>query len=180
MQLVRKSAGALMGRKLAEVRYYEIPFGLTEDRRWERDLAHLVDYGLDLVTDQGTFAVTWTAQEAVGYRIDCTPGPLLDRRLDRVQVSHVEDAEPWSSSVGSVVETVAVHESFSSSFGEQWVRFPLALTIKFTTGQTICLVFGSWHGVDKAIFPTGNDIVIIWKRESVPILLPFLAGEIQL
>jgi hypothetical protein len=180
VQLVRESTSALIGRQLVEVRYYKIPFGLTQDRPWDWDLAHLVDYGVDLVTDQGTFGITWTPQEEVGYRIDCTTGPLLDRRSNEVQVSHVEESEPWSSLIGSVVQAVEVTEFFSTSFGKEWVSFPLALTITFTTGRTICLVSGSWHGDDKAIFPTGNDIVIIWKKESIPILLPFLADQIQL
>ena len=176
VEYVEESAGALIGRRLAEVRYYTIPFGLSDVRPWERELAHRVDYGVDLVTDQGTFGITWTAQEVVGYRIDCVSGPLLDVRDNEVQVSHVEGAEPWATLIGSTIESVEVLQ-LSVSLGEKTGSFPVALSLTFASGVALHLVSGSWDGDEKSIFPTGNDIVVIWKSESLAVLAPFLTSE---
>jgi hypothetical protein len=176
VQYVEESARALIGGHLAEVRYYAIPFGLSDLRPWERELAHRVDYGVDLVTDQGTFGITWTAQEVVGYRIDCVSGPLLDVRDNEVQISHVERTEPWAALIGSTIESIEVHQ-LSVSLGEETGIFPVVLSVTFTSGVTLIFISGSWDGDEKPIFPTGNDIVVIWKSESLAALAPFLTSE---
>ena len=176
VKYVEESAAALIGAELAEVRYYGIPFGLTDARPWECDLAHRVDYGVDLVTDRGTFGITWTPQADVGYRIDCVPGPILNVRHNEVQVTHVENAEPWAALVGSTVESVEVHQ-LSVTLVEKTGSFPTALSLTFASGDPVCLISGSWDGDQKPIFPTGNDIVIIWKSESLLVLAPFLTPE---
>jgi hypothetical protein len=176
VQYVEVSAARLIGSQLAEVRYYGIPFGLSDARPWECELAHRVDYGVDLVTDRGTFGITWTSQEVVGYRIDCVSGPLLDVRPNEVQVSHVENAEPWASLIGSAVEAVEVHE-LSVKLGEKTGTLPTALTLTFASGAFVCFIGGSWDGDEKPIFPTGNDVVIVWKSDSLLVLAPFLTPD---
>jgi hypothetical protein len=174
VQYVWESVQVLNGAHLAEVRYYEIPFGLSDTRPWERELAHLLDYGVDLVTDRGTFGITSISQEIVGYRIDCIPGPVLDARDNEVQVSHVEYHEPWAALVGSTIESVEVHQ-LSVAPAEKTGTFPTALSLTFASGVVVSLISGSWDGNEKPIFPTGDDIVVVWKSESLSTLAPFLA-----
>jgi hypothetical protein len=42
------------------------------------------------------------------------------------------------------------------------------------SARTVWFVCGSWDGDAKPVFPTGKDIVVIWERESIPIVAPFL------
>ncbi|HEX3793428.1 MAG TPA: hypothetical protein VHV57_02890 [Acidimicrobiales bacterium] len=175
VQYVEESAQALVGACLAEVRYYGMPFGFDGIRPWERTLAHLLDYGVDLVTDQGTYGITWTSQAVVGYRIDLVRGPLLDVRNNEVQVTHVEYAEPWTALVGSTIESVVVHQ-LEVTGGEETGVFPTGLSLTFASGVVIHMVSGSWDGDEKPIFPTGDDIIVIWKDESLSKLAPFLEG----
>lgn len=175
VQYVEETARALIGACLAEVRYYGMPFGFDGSRPWERTLAHLLDYGVDLVTDQGTYGITWTSQAVVGYRIALVRGPLLDVRSNEVQVTHVGNAEPWATLVGSTIEAVWVHQ-LEVTVGEESGVFPTGLSVTFASGVVIHLVSGSWDGDEKPIFPTGDDIVVIWKDESLLKIAPFLEG----
>jgi hypothetical protein len=176
VQWVEETTAGLVGSELAEVRYYEMPFGFTEERPWIRELAHLVDYGVDLVTDRGTFGITWTAQDVGGYGLDCVRGPLLNKRENEVQVSHVEDAEPWSNLIRSTIRAVELH-LLPITFGERTADFVVALTLHFSPTAGICFVCGSWDGDEKPVFATGDDIVVIWKSESIPILTPYFEGQ---
>jgi hypothetical protein len=174
VEAVGAGAAMLLGSQLAEVRYFGLPVGFTDRPWWERDRAHSVDYGLDLVTSEGTYAVTWVPESIGGYGLDLAKGSLLERRSNEVQVAHVEDSEPWVSQIGSEICTANLHV-FPFTFGERTGDRVVALSIQFSTGFGVCLVCGSWDGDDSPIFVTGDDIVVIWKNETVSVVIPGLA-----
>lgn len=175
---IESEAAALVGSVLQEVRYYEIPFGLREDHPWDHDAAHVLDFGVDLVTDRGTVGITWKQYGNFGYGLDLVKGPLLDTRANAVQVCHAEDASPWHLFQGQLITVAKVHWFEAGIVGEDLVNAPIALTIACETGKTIALVCSNWNGPGQPLFPTGNDVVVLWTTESLQVLVPYLPDDL--
>ncbi len=171
---VDSAARSLIGSELGEVRYYEIPFGLAIVRPWERDVAHVTDYGVDLVTDRGTVGITWTQYGSYGYGLDIISCPILEVRSNDVQISYVEDAPPWNELSGQVIDGFELHWHRVTWTGQEPVTAPFAVVIRLANGKHVAFVCGSWNGPDQPVFPTGDDIVVIWKPGPLSILVPDL------
>jgi hypothetical protein len=176
-QEVEVTANRLVGRQLHGVRYYEIPFGLTDTRPWDHAIAHVLDYGLDLETDQGIVGITWAQYESFGYALDIVAFPLLDVRANEVQVSRVEEHPPWDRLLGPVIRRVEI-EWYENPWGGEPESAPVALSLQFESGESPAVVCGGWNGPDQPIFPTGNDIVALWRPECLPSLVPYLTNQL--
>jgi hypothetical protein len=55
---------------------------------------------------------------------------------------------------------------------------PAAVALRFSGGISIAVVCGSWNGPDRPVFPTGDDIVVLWQPGTLPGLAPFLPGDL--
>ena len=178
IQAVGAGAAKLLGSLiLAEVRYYGLPVGSTDRPWWERDrLTGWMSTDLTLSRAEGTYALTWVPKDIGGYSLDIATGSLPERRSNEVRVAHVEDAEPWASQIGSEIRRADLHV-FPFTIGERTADRVVAVSIQFSTGFGICFVCGSWDGDALTIFVTGDDIVVIWKNESVSVLIPGLEAS---
>jgi hypothetical protein len=72
-------ARELAGRCLDDVRYYSLPYGMTDKPTWDRDVAHVAGYGIDLVTAKGATGITRAAYGNSGYGLQLSRSPLLAR-----------------------------------------------------------------------------------------------------
>ena len=52
---------------------------MTDKPTWDRDVAHVADCGIDLVTAKGATGITWAAYGNSGYGLQLSRSPLLTR-----------------------------------------------------------------------------------------------------
>jgi hypothetical protein len=168
---VEAAAAGLVGRRLDRVRYYTLPYGMTESPSWDHRDAHATDYGLDLITDQGIVGITWIQYGNFGYGLRILAEPLVSV-LHRAEFTSVDHELPWSAIAGSPVTSAVVHR-IEWTMGAETYRGPMALTLGFADALAIVLACGSWRGTEESVFPTGDDIVVVWKPETAAVLLPY-------
>jgi hypothetical protein len=169
-------AGELVGQRLLGLRYYTLPYGMTRTPAFDLDAAHVADHGVDLVTKHATVGVTSTAYGASGYGLDLRGAPLLTD-LERGEFHHVEQLEPWVQLVGQKITATNVHWLHPDTQTEDAPRIPAALTVRFANGVDVALICGAWRGPTTAIFPTGDDLVVLWKAEAFHTLAPWLSAS---
>jgi hypothetical protein len=49
----------------------------------------------------------------------------------------------------------------------------VALILRFAAAASIVIACGSWGGPQEPLFPTGDDIVVLWQPGTLPVLAPF-------
>jgi hypothetical protein len=174
--LLEEHASRLLGLRLRSVRYYNIPFGLTDTPNWDHGSAHIADFGVDLITDQGTVGVTWTNDITV-YGLGIVAGPLIERLSSSVQVTNVADQEPWTSLEGHEIASVKLHW-VEWHFPQQRPTSPFALELGFADSGGVLLVSGKWNGPNKPIFTGGDDITVLWRNDSLRVLVPQIADDV--
>jgi hypothetical protein len=80
---IEATARELTGRQVDDVCYYTLPYGMTDRPAWDRDVAHAVDYGIDLITSGGTMGITWSQHGQFGYGLHLVPRSPPDRAVPR-------------------------------------------------------------------------------------------------
>jgi hypothetical protein len=126
---VESAAGNLVGRRLSQIRYYTLPYGMTDKPAWDFDFSHSVDYGVDIVTLEGTTGITWTQFGDFGYGLVLLDGPIVTE-IDQAQFCSVERHEPWAPLVGEEITSCKVHWLESGIKGRELITAPTALTIR--------------------------------------------------
>jgi hypothetical protein len=173
---IEVAAGELAGRRLTGVRYYTMPSGVTDKPAWDQDVAHVMDYGLDLLTPEGTTGITWTGYGEFGYGLDLVRGPVL-AVLDRAGFCSVGREAPWAAVLAEPITRTQVHW-LDVRWGDQDTAGPVALTLRFADSIGIAIVCGSWSGPAQPVFATGDDIVVPWQQDILPVLVPFLPADL--
>jgi hypothetical protein len=173
---IEAAAKDLAGRRVDDVRYYTMPYGMADTPAWDRGVAHVTDYGIDLVTSDGTTGITWTQYGEFGYGLRLARGPLL-AGLDRAEFWAVAEEPPWGAVLGECITEARVHW-LDVTWGERETTGPVALSLRFTGSISIAIVCGSWSGPEQSMFPTGDDIVVLWQPEIFPVLAPFLPSDL--
>jgi hypothetical protein len=168
------AARELIGRQVDNVRYYMLPYGTTDG--WDRQVAHATDYGIDLVTPDGTTGITWSKYGEYGYGLRLVHGPLLTV-LRHAEFCSVTDEPPWGVVRGERITRAQVHW-LDVTWGEQETSGPVALSVRFADSIGIVIVCGSWADPQGSVFPTGDDIVVLWQPETLPVLTPYLPGDL--
>ncbi|MGH3249110.1 MAG: hypothetical protein ACRDOI_23295, partial [Trebonia sp.] len=173
---IEAAAGELAGRRLDGVRYYTLPDGRTGKPAWDQDVAHVADYGIDLVTADGTTGITWVPHGEFGYGLQLGSGPLAGE-LDRAESCSVAARPPWARVVGEHIAEARVHW-LEVTWGSRQATGPVALALRFAGGTGIAVVCGSWRGRREAVFPTGDDIVVLWQPEALAVAAPYLPDSL--
>lgn len=173
---VEAAAGELVGRPVDDVRYYTMPLGMLDKPAWDLDVAHVAEYGVDLVTPGGTTGITWTQYGHFGYGLQLVRGPVLTE-LDRAEFCSVAGEQPWSAVIGERITAARVHW-LSVTWGQEETTGPVALSLRVADSISIVLVCGSWSGPREPLFPTGDDIVVLWQPGTLPVLAPYLPGDV--
>ena len=173
---IEATARELAGCQVDDVRYYTLPYGMTDTPVWDRDVAHTLDYGIDLVTSGGTIGITWSQYGAFGYGLHLVHGPLLTG-LSRAEFCSVADQPPWEAVLGEPITGTQLHW-LDVTWGNQETTGPVALSLWFAGSISIMLICGSWNEADKSVFPTGDDILVVWQPEMLPRIAPFLPADL--
>lgn len=169
---VEAAAGELVGRTVDDVRYYTMPYGMPDEPTWDWDVAHVAEYGVDLATPGGTTGITWTQYGQFGYGLQFVRGPVLIE-LARAEVRSVSGEPPWSAVQGKRITAARVHW-LGVTWGQEETVGPVALSLRIADSISIVLACGSWNGPQEPVFPTGDDIVILWQPGTLPVLAPHL------
>lgn len=155
-------------------------WGRKDRRFWDHEVAHVVEYGVDLVTDWGTTGVVWTSYGAFGMGVDLVEGPVLaefaragldvsPRQARTVDVTHLV---PWRGLIGRKIQSVTVH--LHEARWDEPVTGPAAVTVRCDDGPPVAAVCGSWIGPADPIYLTGDDIIILWEPEVATAVAPSL------
>ncbi len=171
---IEAAAWELAGRRLDGVRYYTAPHGTTDKPAWDEDVAHVADYGIDLVTPDGITGITWELYGEFGYGLKLGNGPLLNE-LARAEFCSVAAQPPWAAVLGKRITEARVHW-LDMTWGGRETTGPAALTLRFDGSTGIMVVCGSWRGPQEPVLPTGDDIVVLWQPEALSALAPYLPG----
>lgn len=176
---VTAAAEALVGTSLVEVKYLAIRYSLRDKTSWDVGAAH-VACGVDLMTTRGTTGITWTPYGNFGYGVGLVDGPVIDMfregvalRRRRLLSVAAGDRVPWTGLIGKKIISIKVHWFEADKAGDN-LTGPAALTIRCEDAPPVALVCGTWVESDAPIYLTGDDIVVVWKAELVPTLVPHL------
>jgi len=173
---IEATARELTGRQVDDARYYMLPCGMTDRPRWDRHMAHVTDYGIDLVTPDGTMGITWASYGEYGYGLHLVRGPVLTA-LSHAEFCSVTHEPPWGAVRGERITRAQIHW-LDVTWGEQETSGPVALSLRFAESIGIVIVCGSWTETQEPVFPTGDDIVVLWQPETLPVLAPFLPADL--
>jgi hypothetical protein len=173
---VEPAARALIGRTLEGVRYYSLPYGMTDRPNWDHEVAHVADYGVDLIASGTTTGLTWVQYGNFGYGLRVLNEPVLST-VRRGEFASVDESEPWTDRIGAEIASVEVHW-FVVTVGDTEITAPTALSLRFRNVAPIALICVSWNGSEGSVFPTGDDIVVVWKPETVHTLVPYLDSRL--
>ncbi len=135
-------AKALVGRRIAQVQYFEIDYPFFPpgpiwnlDERFDS-----LDAGLALIMEEGdVFFVTW-GDEFVSYNISIVADPQIDR--SQFQWWDVTNSSRWKRLVGRQIEAVRVVWAweFTQAEGRADLRdYPVDIELVFESNQSVYL-----------------------------------------
>jgi hypothetical protein len=195
----RRLTEQLRGQRLLGVRYYLSEGGFSQgDRSWDRGIAHLADYGLDLITSGGTTGITWTQGFLGSNILGIVDHSLIDQLgfLWSLAVTWVPASdEPWLPIIGTNIAGSRLLEEeigytgaykpvgsrtslFEPGVNERSAIGPVALSLRFENGESLSLVSAMEyelyvpHGEWVPLQAPGQSVVVIWRTEAVELLLP--------
>jgi hypothetical protein len=173
---VEAAVRELIGSRVDDVRYYTMPCGIQDGAAWDLDVAHVADYGVDLVTPGGTTGITWTQYGQFGYGLQLVRGRVLTE-LARAEFCSVAGEPPWGAVLGEPITAARVHW-LDVTWGQEETTGPVALSLRIADRIGIVLACGSWRGPQEPVLPTGDDIVVLWQPGTLPVLAPYLPGDL--
>jgi hypothetical protein len=169
-------ARELVGRPVDDVRYYTVPYGLTDRPAWDEGVAHVAEYGLDVAAPDGTTGITWAQYGQFGYGLQLVRGPVLTE-LAQAGSCSVAGEPPWSAVLGERITAARVHW-LDVTWGQEETTGPVALSLRIADSISIVLACGSWRGPQEPVFPTGDDIVVLWQPGTLRVLAPYLPDDL--
>ena len=173
---VEAAARELIGSRVDDVRCYTMPCGIPDGSAWDLDVAHVADYGVDLVAPGGTTGITWAQYGQFGYGLQLVRGPVMTE-LVRADFCSVAGKPPWGAVLGEPITAARVHW-LDVTWGQEETTGPVALSLRIADRISIVLACGSWRGSQKPVLPTGDDIVVLWQPGTLPVLAPYLPGDL--
>jgi hypothetical protein len=134
---VEAAARELVGRRVDDVRHYAMPCGIPDGSAWDLDVAHVADYGVNLVTPGGTTGITWTQHGQFGYGLQLVRDPVLTG-LARAEFCPVADKPPWGAVLGEHITAARVHW-LDVTWGQEETTGPVALSLRIADRISIVL-----------------------------------------
>jgi hypothetical protein len=178
---VEAKAAALVGRSVLEVTYWDIHNFGPGPRAWEFSDWHHAVMGVELVTNDGPVAVTWTSTFHP-YGLETFNEPIAQHLClgpEGPEGWRVEHHREWASRSGSPVlrtsffwETIHVGPSVRTSDGSQVedardVAVPVALRLDFDEGP-VWMVAGIplGPGVDD-VFLGADEVMVVFTPDKM-------------
>lgn len=171
---------ALVGLRLLDVAYWDVAALGPEPRTWDHEDWHHAVLGVELVTDVGTRAVTWTRTfgcygvEVLDRLPLATPAPGADRGPETWPVS----AHPrWAGRLGAAVTSaVAV---WGPPAGEPGVEdVPLAVRIE-VGGGPVWFIAATSGAAGESVDLGADELVVVFTDEAARRLGPPLRGAVR-
>jgi hypothetical protein len=175
----QKTAG-LAGRRVLEVRYWDVHSFADEPGRWDYGDWHSAVMGVELLTDRGPSCVRWTGT-FFPYGVEVFHTPMAEHLgVDEPEGPHSEDvsgSDRWHRVLGSPVASV---ETFWERFtigpayragvrvsDTHQVDVPVALRIGFAAGP-VWMVAGlpRYPGMEEVFVP-GDEITVVFSARRM-------------
>lgn len=173
------TSAALIGRRLLDVRYWDIRNSNGEPRTWDYGDWHHAVMGVELLTDSGPYCVEWTSTFFC-YGVKVFDGQMADR-LD-VSASGSESwaagwSDRWLDMLRCPVSGVQTHwERFSIGPAYRGdvrvsdpyeVDVPVALRIDFAAGSVWMIAGIPPEPGRQEIFIGGDEIMLVFSAERM-------------
>jgi hypothetical protein len=172
-------AGALEGRRVLEVAYWDVHSFADEPRTWDYDDWHHAVMGVDLITEGGPSCVLWT-DTFFPYGVEVFPTQASEHLVtgdDGPESWSVSGSDRWRGRLRSQVENV---QTFWEHFtigpanvgnvrvaGRYEVDVPVALRLDFAAGP-VWIVAGipQWPEMHEVFVP-GDEIMVVFTADRM-------------
>jgi hypothetical protein len=134
---------------------------MTDKPTWDRNVAHVADYGIDLVTAKGATGITWAAYGNSGYELQLSRSPLLTR-LAQAEFCSAAGEQPCDAGLGQAITEAGVRW-LDVTWGEQETTGPVARILRFAAAASIVIACGSWSGPQS---PCSRPVRTSWSCGS--------------
>ncbi len=161
-QQYEESARYLIGKRLAAVRYFEVESDTPEPGYQVPGFpGHLLDFGCDLVTDDGkTCGFMWDG-EFFQYGVGVEDSSL-SLRLRRFRSWDVSCESHWKGLAGRCVVSVDVYWDWAQYEGQAREYFPQDVAIGFDCGSIVYVCSSRYdHDKDK-LSGMSDDIAVVF------------------
>lgn len=162
--------GELVGAVVTGVRYFQLAYS-TEEGSWERSAnqLHIVDHGIDLVTEATCFRFTWERGQSA-YHLSVRAGSMVDDLLSATMWS-VGTEEPWETFIGRSIVKATLHWlEFDDSPGSG--TSPVAATLAFDDEAAVAVAVATHIADEDRLLLGGDELAIVWKPHVIAHLLP--------
>jgi hypothetical protein len=160
-------AQAMVGERLARVRYYEICYEGSQPS-WDTGIPGVVDvpdFGLDLEMESGrVFGIVWD-WEFTCYHLKVVPTSLAGIEVGHAAVWDVSSQSGWPPLIGRAIAGVAVH--WWPTWSDDPVPLcPLHLDIVFEDGQKVFISAAIYDRERDSLFGLSDEVVVIFGEEA--------------
>lgn len=162
----------LVGRSISTVTYVGISYSGTPFEIGRDDGIHVVDQGVHFQFDDNTdLSVTWE-WDFHQYHIGLRPGRFLTSLTDNPRWDTISE---WNALLHVPIEEAMLWWTPSYVYGPRQTTggkrildnvFPEILQLRFQNNRSVWLWAMQYHGPDMDIFPGGDDIGVIFDRET--------------
>lgn len=170
---------ALVGRRVLEVRYWDVHNFGDEPRTWDYDDWHHAVLGVELLTDHGPACVLWTSS-FFSYGVEVFPAPMSEHVVTGDEGSEswdVSASERWRERIGSPVlnvqtcwERITVGPGYvrgvrtSDPYG---IDVPVALRIDVDAGPVWMVAAIPRSPEMREFVVLGDEIVVVFAVERM-------------
>ncbi|HEX9516888.1 MAG TPA: hypothetical protein VF940_12010 [Streptosporangiaceae bacterium] len=172
-------AAALVGRRVLEVRYWDVHNFSDEPNTWDYGDWHHAVMGVDLVTDRGPSCVLWTSTFHP-YGVEVFPTLVSEHILDGESGPESWDAsgsDRWRSRLNSLVASVQTfwehitvgpgHIGDVKVSDPYEVDVPVALRIDIAAGPVWMVAGSPQYPEMREVFVPGDDIMVVFTAERM-------------
>lgn len=172
-------SAALVGRRVLEVRYWDVRNFTAEPQTWDYGDWHHAVLGVELLTDHGPSCVLWTST-FYSYGVEVFQTPMSEHMAEGESGPEARDADGsgrWHGRLNSPVAGVQTfwdHMTVGPSYvhgvrvGDPYeVDVPVALRIDFSAGP-VWMVAGMPQAPDmRKVFVGGDEIMVVFTAERM-------------
>jgi hypothetical protein len=178
-----QARGALLGRRVAEVSYWDLHNYSDQPRSWDHGDWHHAAMGVEMVTDASPVSVVWT-NRFFPYGIEVIPTPISDDFGTGPEAPEgwpVTDHPYWQARKSGRVENVRffwerftvgpARRSSGEIVGEPHTyEVPLAIRLDFSHGPLWMVAAMAPEADDDRAFVGGDEILVVFTRERMTTL----------
>lgn len=166
MEFESSLAGALVGKCLHVVRYFEIQYE-TDQPSYVNDSfsGHLLDYGCDLeLSDGSTVGFIWDG-EYFQYGVGIYESSLKSE-VKLAKVWDVTKEQNWENVVGKQISKTKVYWSWAQSEGQEKRYFPQDVELEFDDGSLVFFSASQYDEDTDTLCGASDDIAVMFGKTA--------------